>query len=920
MSMLLVHELHEARDRILLLKQRLVDARKNELPEYTGFLDENIEALDEALDQAQIPEHYRVAVVGRFKVGKSKFVNKLAGERLAGVHTNPETAAISIFRYDDKARAEVSLMSKEEWDRLAKDHADDPKNPEVKRYDRFINFNERPPKKSKDGKETQREKLDLEALTETWLIPGGKTHMVEAEDWDTEKGKKAFLSKIRKFTSSQEPLQYLVNKLTIYAPISILRDQIELIDTPGLDDTERFRVLLTENLVKNVDAILFLTESGASYSNSDKEFIVRQLRMHQIKHLQLIVTKSDVTYANAVQDAEDNDEAPPTFNDFKKQEINRVRQEVNTTLNELLSASQLSDEEGYYFIEQLDNLSVHLISAKYHDDNEIEKGGIEAVRSALYGILSSSHRFGQAKTVLQDRLSIALERLRRQFSERLNTLEREFDPAKVRSEIEAIRGSLSKSLDILAESSGEALRLLKGEQEAFFHIMPTHLDLVSMQAKEVLGDLEKADLIKHWKTRRHGYWGFLTDLQSKIADRVFPKVESILNGLGKHLDSFMESSSQHLKQLQKGMSVIESQCNLSGLDPLDLAGTQKPAFERSKTEFARIVKSEKDAIVTNMDDFVTQEVQSRLDGTRDKVANILGRGTTIRQSEEVQSFYAEIRSLLASALREHLEERIRGFASYIFKTSESVTPQIRKASELAIQQRLEAIESSLQIAATGQKEIMEAYLSSMIAVLSDFAAEPNATVSQITKEPRQLSSITGEPAIEEPDKNRVPAVILQEQHYEIDEGAIGYTYERIFRPYIDSAENIQIEDPYIRLPYQVYNLLRFCALAVRLGAVKSIKLITAELYDEKKDDVDSRLETLRRDLENRGIDFIWNRDPNIHDRETKFDNGWSVKIGRGLDIYQKPETWLSVEAADFSLRPCRQTKIDVFRIDGKMPD
>jgi hypothetical protein len=29
-----------------------------------------------------------------------------------------------------------------------------------------------------------------------------------------------------------------------------------LIDTPGLDDTERFRVLLTEDLVKNVDAIL----------------------------------------------------------------------------------------------------------------------------------------------------------------------------------------------------------------------------------------------------------------------------------------------------------------------------------------------------------------------------------------------------------------------------------------------------------------------------------------------------------------------------------------------------------------------------------------------------------------------------------------------------------------------------------------
>ena len=159
MGMLLVHELHEARDRLLLLKQRLLEARRRELPAYLPFLDEQIGLLDEALYQANIPDHYRVAVVGRFKVGKSAFVNKLAGERLAGVDTNPETAAISIFRYDSQARAEVEFIKKEEWDHLAEDHADDPKNPEVKRYDRFITFNERPPRKNKEGKEIPRQEI-----------------------------------------------------------------------------------------------------------------------------------------------------------------------------------------------------------------------------------------------------------------------------------------------------------------------------------------------------------------------------------------------------------------------------------------------------------------------------------------------------------------------------------------------------------------------------------------------------------------------------------------------------------------------------------------------------------------------------------------------------------------------------------------
>jgi hypothetical protein len=30
----------------------------------------------------------------------------------------------------------------------------------------------------------------------------------------------------------------------------------------------------------------------------------------------------------------------------------------------------------------------------------------------------------------------------------------------------------------------------------------------------------------------------------------------------------------------------------------------------------------------------------------------------------------------------------------------------------------------------------------------------------------------------------------------------------------------------------------------------------------------------------------------LHDREIRLDNGWIVKIGRALDIYQKNQSWL----------------------------
>ncbi|MFC1856869.1 hypothetical protein ACFL9U_02445 [Thermodesulfobacteriota bacterium] len=48
-----------------------MEARQRELPQYTSFLDQNIELLEQALERAKIPEHYQVAVIGRLKVGKS---------------------------------------------------------------------------------------------------------------------------------------------------------------------------------------------------------------------------------------------------------------------------------------------------------------------------------------------------------------------------------------------------------------------------------------------------------------------------------------------------------------------------------------------------------------------------------------------------------------------------------------------------------------------------------------------------------------------------------------------------------------------------------------------------------------------------------------------------------------------------------
>ncbi len=66
-------------------------------------------------------------------------------------------------------------------------------------------------------------------------------------------------------------------------------------------------------------------------------------------------------------------------------------------------------------------------------------------------------------------------------------------------------------------------------------------------------------------------------------------------------------------------------------------------------------------------------------------------------------------------------------------------------------------------------------------------------------------------------------------------------------------------------------------------------------------------------LRENGIGFKWEFNQVIHDREIKLDNGWLVEIGRGLDIYQRPENWYTIGSNDFDLRPCLETMVDIYR-------
>lgn len=153
---------------------------------------------------------FRLLVLGDMKRGKSTFLNALIGEQLLPSDVNPCTALLTILRYGE-----------------AKD---------VTLY-----FN--------DGKDP--ESLDFETFKQTCTIPPDEAKRLEEES------QQAFPD---------------VDYAVVQSPLSILEKGVEIIDSPGLNDTEA-RNALVLGYIRECHAILFVLSATTPFTLSERRYL-----------------------------------------------------------------------------------------------------------------------------------------------------------------------------------------------------------------------------------------------------------------------------------------------------------------------------------------------------------------------------------------------------------------------------------------------------------------------------------------------------------------------------------------------------------------------------------------------------------------------------------------------------------------------
>jgi len=158
-----------------------------------------------------------------------------------------------------------------------------------------------------------------------------------------------------------------------------------------------------------------------------------------------------------------------------------------------------------------------------------------------------------------------------------------------------------------------------------------------------------------------------------------------------------------------------------------------------------------------------------------------------------------------------------------------------------------------------------------------------------------------------------PDRIPEEKTLDIAEGQKGVSFEKLFLPYVKGAKSVKICDPYIRIQYQIYNLMSFCEILDPSEGTLNVDLVTAcDAYQEKG--LREKLEELKKGLSPDHIAFSYVFNNDLHDRWIETDTGWRIILGRGLDIFQKPEDRFTLGFLDQTKRKCKATTITYTRV------
>lgn len=183
----------------------------------------------EKLHEKLTSDTFKIMVMGNFKNGKSTFINSLLGAEVLPAYVTPCTAIINEVKYSEQTRATLYFM-----DPLPETYTEVPKKA-------LLHMQKH------EMKNIPMLDISIDEIEDYMTIPLG----MGAEE-----------------ASKQSPYK----KMELFWPLELLKNNVEIIDSPGLNENP-VRTNVTMSYLANADAVIFVFSSLAFGSYEELNYI-----------------------------------------------------------------------------------------------------------------------------------------------------------------------------------------------------------------------------------------------------------------------------------------------------------------------------------------------------------------------------------------------------------------------------------------------------------------------------------------------------------------------------------------------------------------------------------------------------------------------------------------------------------------------
>ena len=225
---------------------------------------------------------FNVAVTGVINAGKSTLLNALLGKKILGASNVPETVNLTVLKYAPEPFAKVNFWSEAELKDLGIVQDQDNDIAEI--------YGGAGVKFESETAKNLNVKFNAEGESEAKFESPNASEICS----EPPASKTVKTDEIKRYTSADSKYAKFVKSVELYENLKLLKDNVRIIDTPGIDDAVAAREELVRRFMRECDLMVHLMNVSQSATQKDLDFIVSSLQNSHAVRLAVLLTHADV--------------------------------------------------------------------------------------------------------------------------------------------------------------------------------------------------------------------------------------------------------------------------------------------------------------------------------------------------------------------------------------------------------------------------------------------------------------------------------------------------------------------------------------------------------------------------------------------------------------------------------------------------